>query len=231
MGIAESRTSEADPNDSTNDPHVRRPGGGQKRLARQDRTLLIDLENLVNPSTRGDPQSPLRWTCKSTRNLAEALVRQGHQVSHQTVPRLLQATGYNLQVNRKTREGDSHPDRDAQFGYIAKQVRSFQRRGQPVVSVDTKKKGLVGDFKNPGRECNPRDRRKRSVARTSRIRPWARSPPMGSMTRRRRRLGQRGDRSRHGGVRHRDVASLVVTHGDTGLSSGEGPAGNGGWRG
>ena len=155
MGIAENRSSEVDPNDPANDPHIRRPGGGRKRLAQRDRTLLTDLETLVNPSTRGDPQSPLRWTCKSTRNLAEALVDQGHQVSHQTVARLLQATGYNLQVNRKTREGDSHPDRDAQFEYIAKQVRAFQRRGQPVVSVDTKKKELVGDFKNAGREWQP----------------------------------------------------------------------------
>jgi hypothetical protein len=155
MGIAENRSSKADPNDPANDPHVRRPGGGRKRLTQQDRTLLTDLEALVNPSTRGDPQSPLRWTCKSTRNLAEALVDQGHQVSHQTVARLLQATGYNLQVNRKTREGASHPDRDAQFEYIARQVRSFQRRGQPVVSVDTKKKELVGDFKNAGREWQP----------------------------------------------------------------------------
>ncbi len=155
MGIAEDHSSEADPDGPGNDPAVRRPGGGRKRLAQRDRTLLIDLETLVNPATRGDPQSPLRWTCKSTRNLAEALIQQGHQVSHQTVARLLQETGYNLQVNRKTREGDSHPDRDAQFDYIAGRVRSFQRRGQPVVSVDTKKKELVGDFKNAGREWQP----------------------------------------------------------------------------
>jgi transposase len=155
MGIAENRSSELVPDEQANGHHVRRPGGGRKRLAQQDRTLLADLETLVNPSTRGDPQSPLRWTCKSTRNLAEALAQQGHRVSHQTVARLLQAAGYNLQVNRKTREGESHPDRDAQFEYIAKQVRSFQRRGQPVVSVDTKKKELVGDFKNAGREWQP----------------------------------------------------------------------------
>ncbi len=155
LGIAESRAPETDLNPRPDDPRVRRPGGGRKRLAEEDRTLLTDLETLVNPSTRGDPQSPLRWTCKSTRNLAEALVDQGHRVSHQTVARLLQASGYNLQVNRKNREGDSHPDRDAQFEHIARQARSFQRRGQPVVSVDTKKKELVGDFKNAGREWQP----------------------------------------------------------------------------
>src|SRR3954471_11322340 len=155
MGIAENHSCQVDPNDPANGPRVRRPGGGRKRLAQQDDPLLTDLEALVNPATRGDPQSPLRWTSKSTRNLADALVALGHQVSHQTVAQLLQAAGYNLQVNRKTREGASHPDRDAQFRYIAAQVRSFQRRGQPVVSVDTKKKELVGDFKNAGQEWEP----------------------------------------------------------------------------
>jgi hypothetical protein len=155
LGIAESRAPETDPSPHPNDPHVRRPGGGRKRLAEEDRTLVTDLETLVSPSTRGDPQSPLRWTCKSTRKLAEVLVDHGHRVSHQTVARLLQESGYNLQVNRKNREGDSHPDRDAQFEYIAKQVRSAQRRGQPVVSVDTKKKELIGDFRNVGREWQP----------------------------------------------------------------------------
>jgi Rhodopirellula transposase DDE domain len=155
LGIAESRALEADPNLPPQNPHVRRPGGGRKRLAEEDQTLLMDLETLVNPSTRGDPQSPLRWTCKSTRNLAGALVDQGHRVSHQTVARWLQATGDNLPVNRKNRESGSHPDRDAQFESIAEQVRSFQRRGQPVVSVDTKKEELVGDFKNAGREWQP----------------------------------------------------------------------------
>ena len=154
-GIVECQSPEPPPGDPAHEPHIRRPGGGRKRLAQEDRSLLKDLETHVNPSTRGDPQSPLLWTCKSTRNLAEALIEQGHRVSHQTVARLLRAMGYNLQVNRKTREGASHPDRDAQFEYIARQVRSFQRRGQPVVSVDTKKKELVGDFKNPGREWQP----------------------------------------------------------------------------
>jgi hypothetical protein len=155
-GIAECRSPQAHPEALDPGHHVRSPGAGRKRLAQEDRTLLKDLETLVDPSTRGDPQSPLLWTCKGTRKLAEALVGQGHRVSHQTIARLLQALGYNLQVNRKTREGASHPDRDAQFQYIAKQVRSFQRRGQPVVSVDTKKKELVGDFKNPGREWQPK---------------------------------------------------------------------------
>jgi hypothetical protein len=134
---------------------VRSPGGGRKQLSQTDRTLRKDLEELVNPATRGDPQSPLRWTCKSTRNLAEALKDKGHHVSHQTVARLLQEMDYSLQVNCKTKEGASHPDRNAQFEYIAKQVRSFQRRGQPVVSVDTKKKELIGDFKNGGQEWQP----------------------------------------------------------------------------
>jgi hypothetical protein len=134
---------------------VRRPGGGRHPLAANDPTLVRDLEALIEPTTRGDPQSPLRWTCKSTRNLAEALGRLGHQVSYPTVALLLQDLGYSLQANRKTREGRSHADRDAQFEHINRQVRSFQEQGQPVVSVDTKKKELVGDFKNPGREWQP----------------------------------------------------------------------------
>ena len=120
-----------------------------------DPTLVRDLEALIEPTTRGDPQSPLRWTCKSTRNLAEALSRQGHRVSYQTVAVLLHELGYSLQALRKTREGGSHPDRDAQFRHINRQVVAFQERGQPVVSVDTKKKELVGDFKNAGREWQP----------------------------------------------------------------------------
>ena len=131
---------------------VRRLGGGRKTLAAHDLLLLKDLEALVDPVTRGDPQSPLRWTCKSTRKLAEGLRQQGHQVGYRTVAGLLGELGYSLQSNRKEREGASHPDRNAQFEYINDQVRRFQRRGQPVVSVDTKKKELVGAFKNPGRE-------------------------------------------------------------------------------
>jgi Rhodopirellula transposase DDE domain len=134
---------------------VRRPGGGRKSLTEHDASLLSDLESLVDPVTRGDPMSPLRWTCKSTRKLAEGLQQQGHGVGYRTVAGLLRQLNYSLQSNRKTREGASHPDRNAQFEYINDQVRRFQRRGQPVVSVDTKKKELVGDFKNAGREYQP----------------------------------------------------------------------------
>jgi Rhodopirellula transposase DDE domain len=157
QGIQELRTLAADPREEVRmDPRIRRSGGGRKRLSQADRTLCKDLEALVDPATRGHPQSPLLWTCKSTRNLADALTQQGHPVSHQTVARLLQELDYSLQVNRKTREGNSHPDRNAQFEYIARRVRSFQQRGQPVVSVDTKKKELVGDFKNGGQEWQPK---------------------------------------------------------------------------
>jgi hypothetical protein len=117
--------------------------------------LLEALGRLVDPATRGDPMSPLRWTCKSTTQLAGELTRQGHPVSPRTVGRLLKADGYSLQSNRKTKEGGDHPDRDAQFEHINATVTQFQRRGQPVISIDTKKKELVGDFKNGGREWQP----------------------------------------------------------------------------
>jgi hypothetical protein len=134
---------------------VRAPGGGRKPLASEDPTLVHDLEALVEPTTRGDPMSPLRWTCKSTRQLAAELVRQGHQVSHTTVAELLHALNYSLQATRKTKEGSEHPDRDAQFAYLNEQTRAFQQRDQPAISVDCKKKELVGDFKNNGREWQP----------------------------------------------------------------------------
>src|SRR6267154_2066649 len=134
---------------------VRAVGGGRKPLTTDDPTLIQDLEALVEPATRGDPMSPLRWTCKSTRQLAAELVRQGHQVSHQTVADLLHALDYSLQGTRKTKEGSDHPDRDAQFASINEQTRAFQQRGQPAISVDCKKKELVGDFKNGGREWQP----------------------------------------------------------------------------
>ena len=134
---------------------MRRPGAGRKRRATQDPTLLGDLETLVEPTTRGNPQSPLRWTCKSVRRLATELQAQGHRVSPQLVSELLHAAGYSLQGARKTREGAQHPDRNAQFEHIAARVRDFQQRGEPVISVDAKKKELIGDFKNAGREWHP----------------------------------------------------------------------------
>jgi len=134
---------------------IRRPGGGRKPTISKDPSLLSDLEVLVEPTTRGDPESPLRWTCKSVRKLAEALRAQGHQVSHTLVAELLNAAGYSLQANRKTKEGGSHPDRDAQFAHINTQVAAALAEKQPVISVDTKKKELVGDFRNNGREYRP----------------------------------------------------------------------------
>ena len=134
---------------------VRRPGGGRRPLTEIDPGLVEALEALIEPTTRGDPESPLRWTCKSTRRLAGELTRQKHPASPGTVASLLRAAGYSLQANRKTREGASHPDRNAQFEYINALVERFQNRGQPAISVDTKKKELVGDFKNGGQEWRP----------------------------------------------------------------------------
>jgi hypothetical protein len=134
---------------------VRRPGGGRKRIVETDSDLVGDLEGLVEPATRGDPESPLRWTCKSVRRLAEELKRQGHVISYPVVAELLRQQGYSLQGNRKSQEGDSHPDRNAQFEYINRKVKRFLASQQPVISVDTKKKELVGNFKNSGRELRP----------------------------------------------------------------------------
>ncbi len=135
---------------------VRRSGGGRKRLVDEDPRVVGALEALVEPTARGDPRTPLRWTCKSTRRLAKELTRQGHRLSHTKVAQLLEGLGYSLQGLRKTKEGATHPDRNAQFAYINEQVQAFQRRGQPVVSVDTKKKELVGDFAHGGREYQPK---------------------------------------------------------------------------
>ena len=134
---------------------VRRPGGGRKPTIAKDPTLLRDLAALVEPTSRGDPQSPLRWTCLSLRRLARALQEQGHPVSHTLVGELLVGQGFSLQANRKTREGDSHPDRDAQFQHLDGAVATALAANEPVISVDTKKKELVGDFKNGGREWRP----------------------------------------------------------------------------
>jgi transposase len=135
---------------------VRRAGGGRRPLIETDPTLLTDLKALVADEARGDPESPLLWTAKSVRALARALGEQGHRVSHETVAKLLRALGYSLQANRKMTEGASHPDRDAQFGHINQTVKSALAAGEPAISVDTKKKELVGDFKNAGREWRPK---------------------------------------------------------------------------
>ena len=134
---------------------IRRPGGGRKKISVTDPTVRADLERLVEPVTRGDPQSPLRWTCKSVRKLAAELGRLGHRVSHQWVATALHHLGYSLQGNRKTREGGEHPDRDAQFAHINAMAQAYLASGDPVISVDAKKKELVGDFKNGGREWQP----------------------------------------------------------------------------
>lgn len=136
-------------------PGIRRAGGGRKRIEVVDSTVVEDLEKLVDPDSRGDPMSPLRWTCKSTRQLATLLQQQGHQLSHQLVAELLRANGYSLQSNAKTREGNQHPERDAQFQYLNEQTKQFLKQGLPVISVDTKKKELVGGFKNPGQQWQP----------------------------------------------------------------------------
>jgi transposase len=136
----------------------RRPGGGRKFLVEMDEGLLDALDALIDPSTRGDPESPLRWTCKSTYQLAAALSEQGHPISQRTVYRLLEALGYSLQANRKTQEGADHPDRDAQFLFIYRQVQRYQRKKFPVISVDTKKKENLGNLAQPGREWEPQGR-------------------------------------------------------------------------
>ncbi len=150
-GLAELRSGAAIQSD-----RVRKPGGGRKSLTAKDPTLLDDLRSLVEPSTRGDPQAPLLWSAKSLRNLAAGLQGLGHRISYSVVAELLRSLGYRLQANRKTREGANHPDRDAQFCYINEQVKAALANGEPAISVDTKKKELVGDFKNAGREWHPK---------------------------------------------------------------------------
>ncbi len=154
-GIKELRERKAARKISPAHSRVRREGAGRKRTVDKDPSLVKDLDRLVDPVTRGDPESPLRWTCKSVRRLAEELQQEGHRVSYQTVAELLHAMDYSLQSNQKTLEGSQHKDRDEQFEYINRKARRYLRQGQPVISVDTKKKELVGDFKNGGREWRP----------------------------------------------------------------------------
>jgi hypothetical protein len=150
-GLMDLRGEEPEPTE-----RVRRPGAGRKPLSETDASLTDDLRALVEPQTRGDPQSPLKWTCKSVRKLSAALRDMGHRVGRTVVGELLHALGYSLQANRKMREGLNHPDRDAQFSYINERVTAALAAGEPAISVDTKKKELVGDFKNGGREWRPK---------------------------------------------------------------------------
>jgi hypothetical protein len=149
------------------DGRVRHPGGGRKRLRDRDPELEAALDALIDPDTRSDPMSPLRWTCKSTGQLALALTRGGHPVSADTVGSILREAGYSLQANAKLKEGKQHPDRDAQFAYLNEQVRRHQAVGAPVLSIDTKKKELVGEFKNGGGEWQPKGQPEASTSTTS----------------------------------------------------------------
>jgi hypothetical protein len=164
---------------------VRLPGGGRKKITEVDPGLSDDLDGLVEPKAPGDPTSPLRWTCKSTTRLAAELNQERHRVSQRKLCDLLDQLGYSLQSTRKVREGSQHPDRNAQFEHIAAMVKRFQKAGQPVVSVDTKKKELIGDFANQGREWQPSGKPKGNALR--RLRPCGQS-----------RLGERWHRPRHG---------------------------------
>jgi transposase len=141
---------------SPSDYKIRALGGGRKKSVDKDPTLLSDLETLIEPTSRGDPESPLRWTCKSLRNLAGELQNMGHKVSHARVADMLHMLGYSLQANKKTIEGTEHPDRDKQFEHLNEKCKIFQGEHQPVISVDTKKKELIGNFKNVGCELRPK---------------------------------------------------------------------------
>ena len=149
---------------------VRQPGAGRKKIAVHDPRLPAALERLIDPETRGDPESPLRWICKSTRTLAAQLTRQKHPISHVKVAQLLNGQGYSLQSNRKTEEGEDHPDRDAQFRHINTQVKRALAKGTPVISVDTKKKELLGNYDNSGQQWLPAKNRQGERSRFSQSR-------------------------------------------------------------
>jgi len=158
---------------------VRRPGGGRKAMVVIDPTLRDDLERLVEPTSRGDPESPLRWTCKSVRKLAAELTGQGHQTSHRMVAELLHDLGYSLQANQKTLEGSEHPDRNAQFEHLNGAVQQQLWDGEPTISVDTKKKELIGPFKNGGRELRPKGEPEQVLTHDFIIRELGRVNPYG----------------------------------------------------
>jgi len=200
---------------------IRRHGGGRTRLVRQDPTLLTDLEALVDPVTRGDPESPLRWTSKSLVKLAGALRERGHRISGRVVGDLLRGLDYSLQGTRKTLEGANHPDRDAQFEHINAQAQAFQAQGQPVISVDAKKKELVGAFKNDGREwqrAQPWTPRSSERPRLPQPGPGTRHPLWRVRSGPQRGLGERRHRPRYGRVCGRNDPALVAADGRAHLS-------------
>jgi transposase len=158
---------------------VRRPGGGRKAMVVLDPTLRDDLERLVEPTSRGDPESPLRWTCKSVRKLAAELSAQGHQTSHRMVAELLHDLGYSLQANQKTLEGSDHPDRNTQFEYLNGAVQQQLWAGEPTISVDTKKRELIGPFKNGGRELRPKGEPEQVLTHDFSMRELGRVSPYG----------------------------------------------------
>jgi hypothetical protein len=158
---------------------VRRPGGGGKTLVAKDPTLLADLLAMVEPDARGDPMSPLRWTCKSLSQLASGLVAMGHKIGRSAVGALLHQQKFSLQANRKTREGENHPDRNAQFVHLNESIREALAAGEPVISVDTKKKELVGDFKNAGRAWRPQGKPEEVRVHDFLIKELGRAAPYG----------------------------------------------------
>ena len=189
---------------------IRHPGGGRKRTVEHDPSLREDLDRLVEPTSRGDPESPLRWTCKSVRQLAAALKRQGHQVSHRMVAELLHDMGYSLQANRKTLAGTEHPDRNAQFEHLDRAVQLQLSLGEPVISVDTKKKELVGPFKNGGRELRPKGAPEQVLVHDFLIPGSGPGQSLwGVRYRPERGLGQCGDGPRYGCFCRREHPALV----------------------
>ena len=190
-GMKELRRRKATRVSSVPAPRIRRQGAGRKRAIDKDSTLLADLDRLVDPVTRGDPESPLRWTCKSVRRLAEELGQEGHAVSYQTVAELLHALDYSLQANQKTLEGSQHADRDAQFEHIRRKAQGYLKQGQPVISVDTKKKELVGTSRTQGGSGRSKASPSRCAFTTSKSasQTKARWRRMGSTTWARTRVG------------------------------------------
>ncbi len=210
---------------------IRRPGAGRKKLIAHDPRLPAALDRLIDPETRGDPESPLRWICKSTRTLAAQLTRQKHPISHVKVAQLLKEQGYSLQSNRKTEEGEDHPDRDAQFRHINTQVKRALAQGTPVISVDTKKKELLGNYDNSGQQWRPA---KQPLQVNGHDFPQSRRPPRLPLRHLRRGaqhgIRERGDEPRHRGFRRRVHSRLVASRRPQAVSPDAGLADHGRWR-